>query len=361
MKAENHAGAVIAVFVLLGAFSVIVFLAYNAIVVTPGTINSTTVPFALNGSSQTTSASTSIPSTTSINLDYSGNKSIVAYTLALINSERLQYGLQNVVLSNESSGQQHANSMILGYYFSHWDPYGMKPYMRYTLLGGTQSVDENVAYREYAQETCTGSYCQVNPINVTNSISFMENQMLYNDSQCCNNGHRLNILDPNHNQISIGVGYNDTTVYLVEDFINDYVNWFNSTPRTSGDNVYLIGNTTSGTQLDLLQITYDPLPQNLTRAQLDHTDNYSYGKTIAGVTHGNYYYQNITNLYATRYQTKGDYFSIEFNMSQLIKMQGAGAYTVMVYLTNSTGQGFLGSTYTVFVGNNLQPFAPQNV
>ena len=93
--------------------------------------------------------------------------------------------------------------------------------------------------------------CSIRQINVTAAISDMNYQMLYNDSLCCNNGHRNNTLDPNHNQVSIGVSYNKTNVYLVEDFINDYIEWLNMTPGiiASGQMVYLNGLTLHGSNL----------------------------------------------------------------------------------------------------------------
>jgi uncharacterized protein YkwD len=291
---------------------------------------------------------------------YSSNQ-IVEYTLRLVNQVRLQNGLQSVTLSNNTSGQQHAESMLQYDYFSHWDPAGMKPYMRYTLLGGLGVVDENIAFRKYVQETCLGSSCTIIPINVTESISDMENQMLYNDSLCCNNGHKMNILDPNHNQISIGIAYNNTTVFLVEDLINNYIGWTSNTPSVYYGNVSLKGYTASGIGLSAVQITYEPLPTYMTISQLNSTRSYSYGTTIAGVTYGKYYYPNISTIYATNYYTRRNYFDVEFSMSQLESQYGAGAYTLMIYLNNSTNDEFLGSTYTMFVNKNGIILTPNNI
>ncbi len=85
----------------------------------------------------------------------------------------------------------------------------MKPYMRYTLLGGNGVVDENIAYMYNSSG-----------INAVNALKEMEYNFMYNDYNCCNNGHRKNILTPQHNEVSIGVAFNATSVYLVEDFIN---------------------------------------------------------------------------------------------------------------------------------------------
>ena len=248
-------------------------------------------------------------------------------------------------------------------YFSHWDPFGMKPYMRYALLGGNQGVDENVAYNEQVNETCLGPICSVHQINVTQAITKMENDMLYNDSLCCNNGHRNNTLNPNHNQVSIGVSYNKTTIYLDEDFIDGYIRWLNTTPgiTASGDMIYLNGLALHGTNLSSIQINYDPTPQNMSDAVLASTKSYGEGQTIGGVTHRPYYYQNLTTVYATTYVTRGDYFNVDFNITSLTKSYAAGVYTIMIFLTNSTGGQFMATTYSIFINSAGKPYTPSFV
>ena len=54
-------------------------------------------------------------------------------------------GLTNVTLSAIDSAQLHAENLLDNNYFSHWDLNGYKPYMRYTLAGGSGSVSENCA------------------------------------------------------------------------------------------------------------------------------------------------------------------------------------------------------------------------
>ena len=312
--------------------------------------------------------SANVSNTSSILFNYTNNNisagaefsenSTIEYMLQMINGERLQYGLQSVTLSNEPSAQFHANSMLNNDYFSHWDPYGMKPYMRYTILGGNQSVDENVAYKAYLYEECLGKNCNIEQVNVTYALSQMENSMLYNDSLCCNNGHRKNILDPNHNEVSIGIAYNKTNVYLVEDFIDNYINWIGGGPNISNQNVTLQGYMLHGARISDIGITYDPAPLNMTRAELDNTSSYGYGQQIAGVTYGNYYYPVIATIYASTYHIEKNYFDIAFNMSTLEHKYGAGAYTLMIYMNNSTDGTFLGGTHTIFINNSLEPYIP---
>ncbi len=294
---------------------------------------------------------------------------VIAYTLSLINNDRDAYGLANVSYTNFSSAQQHSTSMLQNFYFSHWDIYGMKPYMRYTLLGGNGSVDENVAY-----------IYNSSGVNVLNALKQMEYNMMYNDQQCCNNGHRDNILTPQHNYVSIGVAYNGTTIYLTEDFINKYIGWADSTPNYNNGAVTLKGNIESGYSLSVIEISYDGPVMNMTRGQLDNTSSYGLGETIAGVGHSVngelFYFQNLTTLNATAYVTQGQNFNVGFSINSLIKKYGAGEYNILLFLTNYTANPnycytdsagvqhcstFIASTYTIFINQNGESYVPQNV
>ncbi|MGC8479796.1 MAG: CAP domain-containing protein [Candidatus Micrarchaeia archaeon] len=282
------------------------------------------------------------------------------YTLGLINKDREKYGLNPVSISNIPSAQQHAESMLNYSYFSHWDLFGLKPYMRYTLLGGNQSVQENIAYEK--SSVCEGSVCK-GDINVTKAIENMEYQMMYNDSKCCNNGHRDNILNPFHNMVSIGIAYDASTVYFVEDFVNQYINWSQGSPSYSNTGeVYLYGISSVGTAVKQVYITYDPIPSNYTKSTVPDTP-YSFGNEIAGVVpQSNYYFTNITTIVADHFYTKNNIFQINFNIKNLTKRYGAGVYTIMLELENTTtNKTFLGTDYSIFINKNLSQYIPENV
>jgi len=289
---------------------------------------------------------------------------LINYTLSLINKDRATYGLKNVTLSPITSAQQHSESMLQYNYFSHWDIYGMKPYMRYTLLNGTGAVQENIAYTKSGIKTCIASYCSTfGNLNVTNSLSQMEYNMMYNDSGCCNNGHRDNILDPNHNQVSLGVAYNSTSIYLVEDFIDNYITWFNNTPSVNGTEVNLKGSLNSSYQLSSVEVLYDPTVTMMSQAQLNQTSDYGYGQAIAGVVSSPLdYYPSISTIIADTYYTKGTDFLVAFNVSKIITQYGAGEYTITIWLNGtSSNSSFVGSSYTIFVNQADQIYLPGNV
>ncbi len=223
----------------------------------------------------------------STKIDYPPDYGAIAnFTLGVINAERNASGLQPVTMSGVPSGQQHADSMAYYGYFSHWDNQGYKPYMRYTLLGGTGSVEENAAlnYCTTSQPNSTQEVAAACSIQtVENAISGSEWMMLNNDSACCANGHRQNILDPLHNRVSLGVTYNSTTVFLVEDFESIYIG--NGSLHVSAGTVTLQGRilayrqgwmeSQSGAEIS---VYFDPTPSNISLSDLklmNSCDQYS--------------------------------------------------------------------------------------
>jgi len=288
----------------------------------------------------------------------------INYTLMLINKDRAANGLPNVTLSPIPSAQQHADSMLQYNYFSHWDVYGMKPYMRYTLLSGRGAMQENIAYKKSGLRACIGTFCKsYGAMNVTAALANLEYTLVYNDSACCNNGHRDNILDPDHNQVSIGIAYNSTNVYLVEDFVDSYITWLNNTPSFSSNNIYLKGITSQNQKLSTIEIAYDQPTANMTQQQLNRTSEYGYGDSVAGVVGSSLdYYPGLITIVADSYYNSGNDFAVRFSMAKLIGTYGAGEYTVALWVNNTvTHSSFIGATYTVFINSSDAAFTPKNV
>jgi len=300
----------------------------------------------------------------STKIDYPpGYDAIANFTLGVINAERTSAGLQPVTLSGVPSGQQHADSMAYYGYFSHWDNQGYKPYMRYTLLGGTGSVEENAALSH-----CTTSRpnstrevaaaCSLQ--TVEDAINGSEWVMLNNDSACCGNGHRQNILDPLHNRVSLGVAYNSTTVFLVEDFESIYIG--NESLQVSAGTVSLQGRmlayqqgwmeSKSGAEIS---VYFDPTPSNIGLSDLklmtscdqyselnepvacQYQGAYTPGTPISTVFFpcppGRVCSSSGNFTYAQQWQiafSTGD-FDIVFSISALESAYGSGVYTFYLW------------------------------
>lgn len=294
----------------------------------------------------------------SAKIDYPSDYStLVNFTLQLINSDRASAGLSPVSLSTIPSGQQHSDSMAYFGYFSHWDVQGYKPYMRYTLLGGTSAVAENIGldYCTTSPPDTTSvvlSTCSVQTIE--NAIANSEYGMMYYDSACCNNSHRDNILDPLHDRVSIGIAYNPETsaVYFTEDFENYYVG-FSQSILSSGNTVNLVGTTQSYEGISQITVYYDSTPQPMTIQELDSTFVYDPGTFAGGVfppcSNGCQYYPGATSVYASVWNIGSNSIDISFSLSDFVSANGPGVYTIYVQTGDSTSTAV--SMYSVFVSS----------
>jgi len=270
------------------------------------------------------------------------------YVLMLINNDRQNNGITtNVSLDFNPAAQQHAYSMLINGYFSHWDTQGYKPYMRYTIAGGNGSVEENVAYEQY-----NGRFTSVS--TVEDALKQLEYQMVYNDS-AHQNGHRFNILDPYHNYVSIGIAYDTNYVYLVQDFENLYIHWNYLPSINSNALVTLGGNFTMSKDIQMIEIFYDPLPQPLTPQQLSsspYNDGYDQGTFLGGVVPNGYQVQEGITITAIDWSVFSNTFFISFNMKNLVKLYGNGVYTVYVAVQLTTGKQETFSSYSFFISNS---------
>lgn len=263
---------------------------------------------------------------------------LAGYALSLVNEDRARHGLAPVTLSSIPSGQYHVNSMLRNEYFSHWDNQGYKPYMRYTILGGSGSVAENVGLY-----TCTRP-CYLSTSDVRESVKDLQWQMMNNDTACCNDGHRNNILNPHHNRVSIGVAYTQTAVYFVQDFENYYVQLYD--PVISDGVVTLRGNLLKPINPTTVTVYFDKTPTPISPAQLNgplYVGAYSKGNFTGGVfppcTRGcPSYIGDVVTVYATTWQVTSSSINIQFPLTRFTQKHGNGVYTLYLLDTNTKPQ-----------------------
>lgn len=127
------------------------------------------------------------------------------YLLLEINRQRDQVGAQRVSLVPLAcqSAKLHADDMLEGGFFSHWNRAGLKPTRRYNLLGGYDALGENIYYKH-------GS-----PASLTESLDEMLATLV--DSE----GHRKTLLDPAYTHVGLGfaMSADGRDFYGVQDFI----------------------------------------------------------------------------------------------------------------------------------------------
>lgn len=380
-KPSSHIGAIAAVIIilLLGAF--VFFTPQGQTILSQGfsLLGRTTSASSSTSPGFTTTSNTACPVSSTVTSlaapDIHGNQAAIwypndyctlaNYALFLVNQDRAANGTGPVTLAFDLAAQQHVDSMLYYDYFSHNDTQGLAPYMRYTLLGGTGADAENVALEYDSHIASTG--------DVENAISNLENQMVHNDSICCSNGHRDNILGGLHTQVSIGVAYNSTTVYFGEEFVNDYVamNFSPSAGCTASGScqVVMTGvplNVNVTSVIYAVYVAYDSTPFPLSRGQLNSGPHeYGPGTLIGGVlpTCNPLFqlcrsFQSGFTVYADKWTVNSpSSFDIEFSMhdfihgadinGQFVPGHGAGVYTIYVVLSQSTSSAI--TTLSVFV------------
>ena len=190
------------------------------------------------------------------------------YALKIVNEDRRTHGVPPVLLGNDYSAQAHADDMLNTKYYSHWNTEGVKPYVTYTKLGGRGYVSENIDHRYV---TCSWATCSTyfwDPFKVINQSEY---RMMYNDS-LSNWGHRDNIIDPDHTNVSFGVAYDTENIYFIEHFENNIINWQTMTLR--GTQLHLVGQMPPGFTLGSISVYEDPDPRPLTGHELDNAVPY---------------------------------------------------------------------------------------
>jgi uncharacterized protein YkwD len=277
---------------------------------------------------------------------------LASYALGQINADRAANGTGSVALDYNQAAQQHADSMLYFGYFSHYDTQGYKPYMRYTLLGGRGADAENVAYFYYSVPhfTSTGT--------VESAIQELEHSMVYNDSACCSNGHKYNILDPLHNRVSIGVAYNSTYVYFDEEFENVYVNLTLSVTSAASSNPYFV--TLRGAPIqsvpapNSIYIAFDGTPSPENTSQLNAGPHeYGPGTLVGGVLPpagffgGCGQFSSGTTVCAKTWTFTSSTVDIAFSMVDFVRNYGPGVYTVYLITGSSTDSAI--TTISIFV------------
>ena len=278
-------------------------------------------------------------------------KELVQSALDAINKDRREFGLPPVKLSNNSAAQIHAEDVFGTKQISHWTTGGEKPYMTYANHGGTGSVHQNVAIAGFGPDeyqNCSALMIICERIEPIAAIKELEYEMMYNDEDCCDNGHRENILDPHHTHVSIGISYDSYYLSLVQNFENNY-----SLDVTVDEGyVSIIGDMPKGAELDHVVVYYDKLPTPAAYEANKKMISYSTGEIAASVfaplPDGLRYQQPKGHVVIEADGwIKNDALDISFDLEPAIKEPGV--YTLYTMFKDKDGDQFSITSYSVFV------------
>ena len=275
------------------------------------------------------------------------------YALAKINIDRLSFGLNPVSLSDNKAAQHHAYEILQSGLLSHWSTNGLKPYMVYSLYNGTGYVQQNTGQISYidtddamkgitSHSFCTRDselYCE--PLDPFDAIDKLEYSMMYNDSLCCNDGHKNNIIDRFHTNVSIGIAFNDFYFVLVQNFENNYMtyNISNENDKYLLEAKMLYPN--KNLQLSHIAFYSDNLPNNGDYEKNKNRLNYSMGDPVLIVSKPLEFYEQYIQpesysiIEAENWDTYDESINILFELPDYLESNDR-MITMVVYANNKT-------------------------
>lgn len=285
------------------------------------------------------------------------------YMLSLINRDRASMGLRPVVLDETAAGraaQTHSDDMASKGYLSHYDPSGANPIQRYTEIGGSDYVMENVDIHTVGDYSPRAAAVAVpvdsNPTFKKSEIDHLES--LYFNEVAPYDGHRKNILDPAHTSVGLGLSRADAGrrgVRLVSDqeFINKYGEFQPiPTKAASGQKIGVQGHLQKGYKLFNVDVTVSAIPQSMSMAQLAVPA--SYGLPTNRLT--TYFpppYASPTKV-AVKSTRDGEDFALEVNTSKW----APGQYYFAVWAVGEDrNHPFVVSVRTVNVSDTMTTIA----
>ncbi len=278
---------------------------------------------------------------------------LVQHVLDRINEDRSDLGLLPVKLSSNQAAQIHAEDVFRTRQISHWTTNGEKPYMTYTQYDGEGSVQQNVAIAgftpEQYEQCVTNILVKCEKIEPLSTIDQLQDEMMDNDKECCNDGHRSNILDPHHTHVSIGIVYDQYYLALVQNFENNY-----GLNVDVEDSQIEISGTLSDGQLDHIAVYYDEMPSHAAYERNKDLLSYSAGELVAVVVKPlppGYYYESLQGynlIEADRWTVQKDSVDVVFDLANAV--DDDGTYTLFARVKNGE-EMFDVTSYSVFVNS----------
>ena len=286
------------------------------------------------------------------------NSSLVQYALEIINGDRRKFNAAPVALSSNIATQAHAEDLFKSRYLepSHWTTDGMKPYMKYSMYNGTGYVEQNVAivgFDNLTSEKCKEKTFECQAIDPRSEIKKIGWNMVYNDTVCCNDSHRKNILDKLHTNVSIGIAYDNFYLALIQNFENDYIQF--DIPLTQDNRHFqILGKVKTGNyEIESIGVYYDNSPTAMVYEQNKYNDEYKLGTFSASVVKPappfSEYKEpsNYTIIEAEKWSQKNGLLDIRFDISPMMKT--TGVYTIVTYLKGENNNSFPVTAYSTFI------------
>ena len=275
------------------------------------------------------------------------------YLVSLINRDRASAGLRPVELDEVGSaaGQSHTDEMATVGYISHWGLDGRKPVQRYSEGGGADEDGENAHLGAMDEDSKSPARVPLmsTPTYLKSDLDDIESGM-FNEKPPMD-GHRKNILEPQHNRVGIALSASGTEdagrVACTQEFIDHYGDY---TPIPSslkmGQTITVAGTLQKGVHLYTVELKREDLPTPMTIKELNAT----YAYTEPGESVANYWLPPFQSPVPITMDTKDgcEVFSVEVSLPKKRK----GLYYVRIWAKfGEKGEQHPISTRTVVVAN----------
>ncbi len=268
--------------------------------------------------------------------------------LQKINQDRAAHGLQPVALDSLASavGDAHCREAVENNYVSHFRLDGMKPYHHYCLAGGYDFHQQNIGVQWWSGYKPTLE-------NVWKFVLETYNQMI--SEKPPNDGHRRNILTPEHNRCGIGLAVGKDQLVFTQEFLNHYVVIDTCPPRklelhrlTQKDTLWVAGHSLNGEEIQSITVFYEPLPKPMSPAYVGSLYSYSFPEArkdyFPRLTEPDLFYQDGSK--GLLWLSHG---SARFRFPLQLWKEKPGIYTLVIWLANRSGHVFPATNLCFFV------------
>ena len=296
------------------------------------------------------------------------------HALSKINTDRLSVGLNPVSLSDNKAAQHHAAEILQSELLSHWSKNGLKPYMLYSLHNGTGYVQQNIGQISYvntddamkgitSHSFCTGDsrlYCE--PLDPFDAIDKLENSMMFNDFLCCHDGHKNNILDKLHTNVSIGIAFNEYYFVLVQNFENNYLRYNLSNENDEFLLEAKMLDPKKNLQISHIAFYFDNLPNQGEYEENKNKLNYSIGDLGLIVSKPLEFYEQYVQpgsyriIEAENWDIHDDSINILFELPDDLELSDR-MVTMVVYANNKTINPSIPDTFNGTSQREIVPLA----
>ena len=198
--------------------------------------------------------------------------------LALINRDRATHGLRPVELDEgapTTAGQLHAEDMVRLGYLGHWGSDGSVPEQRHTEAGGADMVLENALCFTDEKKRQIDTKPLIDPKQIERAES------LFFDEVPPNDGHRKNILKPQHTRVGIGIAQSTETATelpvpcFAQEFVDGY-GTYTPIPKKAkvGSILHVEGTLAKDVRPTGIGLARQPTPKPLPASELNKRRSY---------------------------------------------------------------------------------------